>query len=291
MPSGEDTFNFNKLSSRPTRRDRITAPPIAWSVDPIVLHAYSQDLWPRKLLELRERGPAEPTVDAVLWPETPGQVSEAVKWAGEIDAAIYPYGAGSGVCGATVPAEAEGRPRVIIDVKRMWKVRSIERRSMTVTAEAGIIGENLERHLNQEGLTLGHFPSSIYCSSLGGYLATRSAGQLSTKYGKIEDMVLSLEAVLADGTLVETGRAPRSAMGPDWTQLLLGSEGTLALFTAARLQVHPFPERRVMRAFGAAGVAEAVALARTLLQAGSRPAVRCGRTLDVGWKVCQYLAP
>ncbi|MGZ3696602.1 MAG: FAD-binding oxidoreductase [Bdellovibrionota bacterium] len=238
-----------------------------------MLGPYSQDLWPRKLLELREGGPQAPTVDLVVWPETTGHVSALMGWAHEADVALYPYGAGSGVCGATVASEAEERPRVIVDLKKMRAVRSIDRQSMTVWAEAGLLGENLERHLNQEGLTLGHFPSSIYCSSLGGYLATRSAGQLSTKYGKIEDMVLSVEFVLPDGTVTTTGRAPRSAMGPDWTQLLLGSEGTLGFFTAAQLQVHEIPEARVMMGFGARDIVLAIEFSRTLVQKGVRPAV------------------
>lgn len=255
-----------------------------WSTDRLVLSAYSQDLWPRKLLELREQGPAEPVVEGVLWPESTEQVSKILRWAHEANVNLYPYGAGSGVCGATIPTEtAPGMPvdersRVVVDLKKMRAVRSIDRKSLTVWAEAGLIGENLERHLNQEGYTLGHFPSSIYCSSLGGYLATRSAGQLSTKYGKIEDMVLSVEFVLPDGSVVETGRAPRSAMGPDWTQLLLGSEGTLGFFTAARLQIHPLPESRVLMGFAAPGSgAEATVLAmefsRKLVQDGIRPAV------------------
>jgi len=244
------------------------------SVDRLTLAAYSQDLWPRKLLELREEGPAhEPTVDAVLWPDSTERLVEMLRWAREQDCMLVPYGAGSGVCGATVPPETEARPRVLVDLKKMRKVRSLDRVSMTVTAEAGWIGENLERWLNQEGYTLGHFPSSIYCSSLGGYLATRSAGQLSTKYGKIEDLVISLECVLADGTVIETGRAPRSAMGPDWTQLLLGSEGTLCFFTAARLQISKLPEKRIMMGFAAADVEKAIEFSRTLLQEGLRPSV------------------
>ncbi|HTL12208.1 MAG TPA: FAD-binding oxidoreductase, partial [Bdellovibrionota bacterium] len=117
------------------------------------------------------------------------------------------------------------------------------------------------------------FPSSIYCSSLGGYLATRSAGQLSTKYGKIEDMVLALEIVLPDGQMAVTGRAPRSATGPDWTQLLLGSEGTLGIFTAGCMQVHPTPEHREFLGFGAADVEKAMEFSRTLMQSGLRPSV------------------
>ncbi|MGK5082835.1 FAD-binding oxidoreductase [Bdellovibrionota bacterium FG-1] len=253
-----------------------------FSTDRLVLQAYSQDLWPRKLLQLREEGPAEPVVDLVVWPESTDQVAGIVKWAHEADVNLFPYGAGSGVCGATIPVESAvaspeaDRPRVIVDLKKMRKVRSLDSKSLTVWAESGWIGENLERYLNQEGYTLGHFPSSIYCSSLGGYLATRSAGQLSTKYGKIEDMVLNVEFVLPDGSVVEAGRAPRSAMGPDWTQLLLGSEGTLGFFTAACLQIHTLPEGRVAMGFAANGdqpIVQAMDFARKLVQDGIRPAV------------------
>lgn len=243
------------------------------STDVHDLRAVSVDLWPRKLLELRRDGPPAPKVDVVVWPENPAQVSTLLKWSAGRAVALYPYGAGSGVCGASIAGEDEKRARMVVDLKRMRAVRTIDRISMTATVEAGIIGENLERHLNQEGLTLGHFPSSIYCSSLGGYLATRSAGQLSTKYGKIEDLVLSVEFVLPDGTVIETGRAPRSAMGPDWTQLLLGSEGTLGVFTAARLQVSKLPEERIFMGMGALDVTRAMEFARRMVQGGLRPAV------------------
>lgn len=252
---------------------------IEFTTDRLSLQAYSQDQWPRKLLELRQDGPAEPIVDLVIWPSSAQQISKIALWAGDADASLIPYGAGSGVCGATIvsatddPSAAGQRPRVMVDLKAMRAVRSIDRKSMTVWAEAGMIGENLERHLNQEGFTLGHFPSSVYCSSLGGYLATRSAGQLSTKYGKIEDMVLSVEFVLPDGKIIETGRAPRSAMGPDWTQLLLGSEGTLGFFSAACLQISPLPAKRVFMGFGAKEMTAALEFTRQLMQGGLRPAV------------------
>jgi alkyldihydroxyacetonephosphate synthase len=245
---------------------------IRFSIDSLVLQAYSQDQWPRKLLELREQGPVPPQVDIVVWPESTDQVVKIFEWASQTDMSLYPYGAGSGVCGATVASAQDLRSRVVVDLKSMRKIRSLNLKAMVVQAEAGIIGENLERYLNQENLTLGHFPSSIYCSSLGGYLATRSAGQFSTKYGKIEDLVLSLECVLPDGTVVETGRAPRSAMGSDWTQLLLGSEGTLGFFTAACLQVQYMPELRIMMGFGAADMPQALEFTRTMLQRGFRPA-------------------
>lgn len=246
---------------------------ITCSRDALTLQAYSQDLWPRRHLELRESGPAAATVDCVAWPESAAQVAEIAKLGTEFDAAFYPYGAGSGVCGATIPADGEPRLRVLVDLKKMRKIVAIDSVSMTVRAEAGVIGENLERHLNQEGFTLGHFPSSVYCSSLGGYLATRSAGQLSTKYGKIEDMVLSMEIVLPSGEILEAGRAPRSAMGPDWTQLFLGSEGTLGFFTVATLQISKMPARRELMGFGARDVAHALRFTREIVQRGLRPAV------------------
>ena len=282
MSTGEliSSKNTHLLRSENLRSSMKHPDAVAWleaglvDFERLTLLAYSQDLWPRKLLELREQGPAaEPTVDLVLWPDSTERLVQMLAWARQSDCILIPYGAGSGVCGATVPSPKEDRPRVLVDLKKMRKVRHLDPLSMTVTAEAGWIGENLERWLNQEGYTLGHFPSSIYCSSLGGYLATRSAGQLSTKYGKIEDLVLSLECVLADGTVLETGRAPRSAMGPDWTQLLLGSEGTLCFFTAARLQIHKLPEKRVMMGFAAPDVAKSLEFSRHIMQAGLRPSV------------------
>ena len=246
---------------------------IEHSDDRLTRAAYSQDLWPRKLLELREEGPpAEPVIDLVVWPASTAEVVEVIRWADAEDVSLYPYGAGSGVCGATIPVVGERRRKVIVDLKKMRGIRDLDMISQTVTAEAGWIGENLERYLNQEGFTLGHFPSSIYCSALGGYLATRSAGQLSTKYGKIEDLVVSMEIVLPDGTVVESGRAPRSAMGPDWTQLFLGSEGTLGFLTTARLQISRYPEKRIALGFGAKSTELAVDFTRELLQRGIRPA-------------------
>jgi len=244
------------------------------SHDPHILRAYSQDAWPRKLIEYRERGPAvDFPLDLVVWPETVEDVRLLVRNLPEWNAELIPYGAGSGVCGATIPSGADdSRARILLDLKRLRAIRRLDEESLVVEAETGWIGENLERALNERGFTLGHFPSSIYCSSLGGYLAARSAGQLSTKYGKIEDMVLALECVLPDGTSGWTGRAPRSAMGPDWTQLLLGSEGTLAIFTAARLQIHRLPEKRIFLGFAAEQLVQALGFARRLVQDGIRPA-------------------
>jgi alkyldihydroxyacetonephosphate synthase len=180
---------------------------------------------------------------------------------------VIPYGGGSGVCGGTIPISGG----VIVDVKRLGRIESIDHTSLTVRAQAGINGQQFEDQLNAQGLTLGHFPSSIMCSTLGGWLAARSAGQFSSRYGKIEDMVLSLRAVLADGTIVDT--ANRGPGDPDWTQLLVGSEGTLGLITSAELKVQASPELREFRAFRFRQLDQGLRGARALMQAGLRPIV------------------
>lgn len=229
---------------------------------------YHRDLFPGAQLAVRD-GQLTHFPDAVVWPETVQDVSALLRLANERKFAVVPYGAGSSVVGGAIAL----RGGVICDLKRMDRIVQLDEKSLLVTAEAGIIGEDLERALNRAGYTLGHFPSSIYCSSLGGWLATRSAGQMSTKYGKIEDMVVSLEAVLPSGNVIHTRNTPRSATGPDLDQLIVGSEGSLAIITRATLRVHHLPERREFMAVSFDTVAEGLEAIRLILRQGVRPAV------------------
>ena len=113
---------------------------------------------------------------------------------------------------------------------------------MILDVRAGTFGTPLEAELQAEhGVTIGHWPQSMDLSTVGGWLACRGAGQHSTRYGKIEDIVVGLDVVLADGRRIHTGGAPRAAVGPDLTQLFVGSEGTLGVITGARLRIHPTP--------------------------------------------------
>jgi alkyldihydroxyacetonephosphate synthase len=139
--------------------------------------------------------------------------------------------------------------------------------------EAGMSGERFERELARRGYTFGHFPSSIYCSTVGGWLATRAAGQLSSKYGKVEDRCAGLTVVTGRGDVIETDGPTRALRGPSWTQLLLGSEGTLGVITSARLRMAPAPQLRVFRGFEVDDVASGVAAIRRMMQKGLRPAV------------------
>src|SRR6185503_5402384 len=119
----------------------------------------------------------------------------------------------------------------------------------------------------------GHFPSSIYCSTVGGWLATRAAGQLSTKYGKVEDRCAGLTVVTGRGDVIETDGPSRALRGPSWTQLLLGSEGTLGVITSARLRISPAPQLRVFRGFEVDDIPAGVGAIRRVLQKGLRPSV------------------
>jgi hypothetical protein len=155
-------------------------------------------------------------------------------------------------------------------------LRDIDETSLTVDVRAGTFGPDLEAALGGvgAGYTLGHWPQSMDLSTVGGWLACRGAGQYSTRYGKIEDMVIGLEVVLADGRVVRTGgRGPRSATGPDLTQLFVGSEGTLGVITEGRFRVHPVPYGEGRRAFGFPSFADGLDACRRILRRGATPAV------------------
>jgi alkyldihydroxyacetonephosphate synthase len=122
-------------------------------------------------------------------------------------------------------------------------------------------------------MTIGHFPQSFDISTVGGWVACRGAGQFSTRYGKIEDMCVGLEVVLADGTVLQTGHGPAAAMGPDLTQLFLGSEGTLGVFTRVWLRTHPVPTHERRAAYTFADFESGIEACRLILRRGATPAV------------------
>jgi len=233
------------------------------------LETYSRDMWPRMLIAHREGIPAPHRPHAIVWPESVREIVAAVKVAREHRVPIVPYGGGSGVCGGAVPLHGG----ITIDTKRMQALRSVRSDELVCDVEAGLNGERFERELARRGYTFGHFPSSIYCSTVGGWLATRAAGQLSTKYGKVEDRVAGLTVVTGRGEVIETDGPTRALRGPNWTQLLLGSEGTLGIITSARLRVSPAPQLRVFRGYEVDDIPQGVEAIRRILQKGLRPAV------------------
>jgi alkyldihydroxyacetonephosphate synthase len=224
--------------------------------------AYARDLWPRGLIGVAGGDIAPHPPDAVVWPRSTEEVAEIVKLAAASGTPIVPFGAGSGVCGGTLPI----RGGLVVDVKRMRSLVSLDKDAGAATFEAGIVGEHLEHELNRRGWTMGHFPSSIMCSTFGGWVAARSAGQLSTKYGKIEDMIRRLTVVDGRGQIHELD-------DPSLLQLVVGSEGTLGIITRAEVTVHPLAETRHYRGWTFSRVAAGCEAIRRLLQRGLKPCV------------------
>ena len=238
------------------------------STHPGELASRSRDAW--ALAMLREaRGERLPRPMAVVFPRSTEDVAATLAWASETGTPVVPRGGGSGVCGG---AQALWRG-LVMDLSRMDHVMGIDEKSFTVTVEAGVRGDRLEAALNAHGLTGGHYPQSIATSSVGGWIATASAGQASAGYGGIEDLLLGLTAVLPSGEVLRLPATPRSAAGPDLRQLLVGSEGTLAIVTEATLAVTSLPEAMRWAAFQPASFENGAELVRAMMHSGAHPDV------------------
>ena len=217
-------------------------------------------------MEVRAGQVGEHRPGLVVWPESTLAVASVVRWAASRRTPLVPFGAGSGVCGGVLPEPGA----VVVDLKRMARWRKLERDAPSLDVEAGALGLPLEDALGRQGLTLGHFPSSILCSTVGGWVAARSAGQCSGYYGKIEDMVTRLECVIGDGEIVTLSRRTHAV---DLTPLLIGSEGVLGVVTSATLRLHPVPSARAFAAFTFPSTELGWDGMRQIFQAGLRPAV------------------
>src|SRR5580704_2164305 len=204
-----------------------------------LVHAYGKGL--RDLFRAR-RGMAEGAPDLVLYPENEHEVVMTIRAAAHHDVSIIPFGGGSNIAGCLERTDTR-RMVVSLDMRRMRRVVAVDTESCTARIEAGAFGPDLEEQLQVYGLTLGHFPDSFLHSTLGGWIATRSAGMQSDKYGKIEDMVIALRMVTPVGVLA-TRIVPKSSNGINVNHLCIGSEGTLGVITEATMRVHPRPQSR-----------------------------------------------
>ena len=207
--------------------------------------------------------------DVSVAPMTTQQVSAVMKLAFERRVPVTPVGGASGVQGAA-NANCGG---ILLDLSGMNRVRDMDLSSLTCTVEPGIIVRPLEEQLNAQGLSFTHYPASAEWASVGGSVAARGSGVLSTKYGNIQDHVLSVEVVLPGGDVVELPSVPRHGAGPELTQLFVGSEGTLGVITAVRIKLRRLPVRRRFSAFRFPGLAEGIEAARQIMTSGLRPAV------------------
>jgi alkyldihydroxyacetonephosphate synthase len=240
--------------------------------------------WKAAALALAGR-PALP--GAVVRPRNSEEVAATLAVAAEERVPVVPRAGGSGSQGGAIA----NREEILLDLSGLDEIVDLDETALTVRAQAGVGGLRLEEWLNERGYVFPHYPASLHLAQVGGYLAAKGSGVLSTKYGKIEDLVASMEVALPSGML-RTVPIPRHAVGPDLNQLFIGSEGTLGVITEATLLVRPAPEHRSFRVVGFDDLATGIEAVRRVLQAGWRPAavrlhdpeatrVNLARVLDV----------
>jgi alkyldihydroxyacetonephosphate synthase len=223
----------------------------------------------RDLVRLRAGQIPNPT-DGVVCPGSVAEVEQVLALAATQGLAVIPFGGGTSVVGGVEPLDV--RVTLTLSLARLNRVLAVDTLSQTVTAEAGILGPDLEVALNAQGFTLGHFPQSFEFSTLGGWIATRSAGHASTKYGTIAAMVVALQMVTPTG-IVETRPAPAAATGPSLLQLLIGSEGVYGIITRATLRIAPLPLATHERALLFGDFPQGLAAVRSIMQRGLTPAL------------------
>jgi alkyldihydroxyacetonephosphate synthase len=179
--------------------------------------------------------------DGVALPTSTAAIQDLMHFAADQNAIVIPYGGGTSVVGHLEIPDAE-RPVLSLSLKGLNRLIHLEPGNMLATFEAGILGPKLEGHLQPRGFTLGHYPQSFEYSSLGGWVVTRSCGQQSRYYGRIEQLFAGGNVLTPRGPVV-LPPFPASAAGPDLRQLLLGSEGRMGILTNVIVKITPLPER------------------------------------------------
>ena len=214
------------------------------STDPLdrVVHARGKSL--RDLVRHR-RGDVGRLPDVVVRPADEAQVTAVVKTALDADAVLIPFGGGTSISGSLEAPDHERRTVISLDLSRLNRVLAIDAPSQLARVQVGAFGPDLERQLNAQGWTLGHFPDSFSHSTLGGWIATRSSGMQSDRYGDIADVTRAVRVVTPAGLLV-TRPVPHASTGPSVREMVLGSEGRLGVITEATVHVRRVPERRVI---------------------------------------------
>ncbi|HAY85844.1 MAG TPA: FAD-binding oxidoreductase, partial [Chloroflexi bacterium] len=216
-----------------------------------------------------DRGKPLATPDYIVYPASPAEISEILEIANKYRIPVVPWGGGSGTQGGALPIFGG----ILLDLKRLDKIIEIDEKSLTVRAQAGIIISQLEWAVNEKGLMLPHYAASSNCATLGGALAPRGTGTISTKYGKAEDMVLNMEVVLPTGEIIHTPLVPQHASGPDWWRIFLGAEGTFGIITEATMQLDLLPESRLLRAILFENLSDALEAGRQIMTRRLNPFV------------------
>lgn len=207
-----------------------------------VVHTYGKGL--ADLVRVRASDlPRVP--DAVVYPADEDEVQQVVDIVADADAVVIPFGGGSNIAGSLTPEADESRPIISLDLGRLNRVLDIDESSGLARIQAGVLGPDMETQLNARGWTMGHQPDSFQHSTLGGWVATRSSGMQSDKYGDIADITRGMRVVLP-GKVVSIRPLPSTSSGPSVREMILGSEGRLGVITEVWVNVHNLPANRVI---------------------------------------------
>jgi alkyldihydroxyacetonephosphate synthase len=241
------------------------------STDPLdrVVHARGKCL--RDLVRHR-RGDLGRLPDVVVRPGDEDEAAAALRAALDADAVLIPFGGGTNISGSLEAPELETRTVISVDMSSMDRVLEIDEDSRLARVQAGVLGPRLEEQLNARGWTLGHFPDSFTHSTLGGWIATRSSGMQSDKYGDVSDLTRAVRVVTPSGILA-TRPVPHTSTGPSVREMVLGSEGRLGIITEATVHVHRVPERRTILGYLFPSWPEALAAMREIAASEASPSV------------------
>jgi alkyldihydroxyacetonephosphate synthase len=223
------------------------------------------------LVRLRS-GDASPAPDVVVAPASADEVRAVLEACSDARVAVIPFGGGTSVVGGVEPFSDGFDGAVALDLRRLDRVVGVDRASLTATLEAGLLGPDAERRLGEQGVTIGHFPQSFEYSTVGGWVATRSAGQASSGYGRIDEIVEGVRLVAPAGEL-QPRAVPASAAGPDLRELVVGSEGVLGVICEATLRVRPVPDVRRYEGWSFPSFSEGREAFRVMEQADAAPDV------------------
>ena len=223
------------------------------------------------LLRRKDSG-VQDAPDAVLLPGDDHEIAALLHYCAQRSIAVVPFGGGTSVVGGLDPIRGEFKAVVSLDLRRLNQLHALDEISGEADLGAGLTGPEAERLLGERGFSLGHFPQSFQFATIGGFAATRSSGQDSAGYGRFNDMVRGLRTVTPAGVL-DLGRAPESAAGPDLRQLLIGSEGVFGIITRVRVRVHPVPEATRYEAWTFGDFATGADALRAVVQTGTGPTV------------------
>jgi alkyldihydroxyacetonephosphate synthase len=241
------------------------------STDPLdrVVHARGKCL--RDLVRHR-RGELGRVPDVVVRPDDEDEVAAVLRVALDADAVLIPFGGGTNISGSLEAPESETRTVISVDTGLMDRVLEIDEESRLARVQAGVLGPRLEEQLNARGWTVGHFPDSFTHSTLGGWIATRSSGMQSDKYGDVADLTRAVRVVTPSGILA-TRPVPHTSTGPSVREMVLGSEGRLGIITEATVHMHRVPERRTILGYLFPSWPEALAAMREIAESEASPSV------------------